>query len=191
MICAVVSAAVLLRYEHASISARTMRVNDAAHTAELNEIRTLQSVNSPLFKLLKRYLCSRRCVVEVQSIWVVLLLENRCSKLLLFRVKDSPSLGINFIELLTDHFEFLEVIGGPVVVKFSLCSKTLTIGSDIAAHHDAVDATPTRAMVLGHVIIFSAVWPEALDRGTSFAAINLRHTKTIDVVHVHVINLLT
>lgn len=160
MICAVVSAAVLFRYEHASISARTMRVNDAAHTDGLNDIRTFQSVNGPLFELLKRYLCSRRCVVEVQSIWVVLLLENRCRKLLLFRVKDSPSLGINLIELLADHFEFLEVIGG-YVVKFSLCFKTSTIGSDIAEHHDAVDATPTRALVLGHVIVFWAIWPEA------------------------------
>lgn len=77
------------------------------------------------------------------------------------------------------------------MVKSSLFFKTSTIGSDIAAHHDAVDATPTRAPVLGHVTVFPPVGPEVLDRGTIFAAINIRHTKTIGVVHVHVINLLT
>lgn len=67
--------------------------------------RTFQSVNRPLFKLFKCYLCSWRDLIEVQTVRIILLLVCRCSKLLLPVIEDSPLFGINSVDILPNHFE--------------------------------------------------------------------------------------
>lgn len=101
--CAAVSAAVLFRYEQASISARTAQVSQ--QTRRLVATRTLQSVNSPLLELLEGDLCSWGDFVEVQSVGIILLLEDRGGKLFLLGVQSRPPLWINFAEILPDHVE--------------------------------------------------------------------------------------
>lgn len=64
---------------------------------------TFQSVDSPLFKLLERDLSGGRHIVEVQTVWIFLLLEGRSCKLPLFVIEDSPSLGVNSMVVLSHH----------------------------------------------------------------------------------------
>lgn len=64
---------------------------------------TFQSVDSPLFKLLERDLSGGRHIVEVQTVWIFLLLEGRSCELLLFVIEDGPSLGVNSMVVLSYH----------------------------------------------------------------------------------------
>lgn len=68
-----------------------MRVLARAVDANRQSKPTLQSVNSPLLKLLKRDLGRGRRVVQVQTVRVFLLLVDWCGKLSLFRIDDSPA----------------------------------------------------------------------------------------------------
>lgn len=64
---------------------------------------TLQSVNGPLFKLLKRDLRRWRNVIEVQAMGIFLLFICRRSKLLLLVIEVRPSFGVNPMDRLSDH----------------------------------------------------------------------------------------
>lgn len=135
--CADISVADLFRYEQDSSSARTKLVHVSwkghwygphAHTL------TLQSVDRPLFKLLEGDLCRRRHLVEVETMWVFLLLVYRGRELLLPVVDDCPSLGINPMHILPDHSaEYLVDWNRVVVVG--------VVGSSFFERRDAIETT--------------------------------------------------
>jgi hypothetical protein len=100
-----VSAAVLLRNEQASISARTGKHCQKNIQQDDLKSHTLQSINRPLFELLEGDLCGGRDVVEIQSIRVILLLVGWGCELLLLVVQSRPPLGVNTIGVLSNHFD--------------------------------------------------------------------------------------
>ena len=65
--------------------------------------RTPETVNGPLLELLKRDVCGGRRRVEIQTVRVVGGLVCRIGELLLAVVEDIAPLGIDAVEILTDH----------------------------------------------------------------------------------------
>ena len=64
---------------------------------------TLQTVDCPLFELLERDLCRRRCVVQVQTVRIILLLVGRCSELPLLVIDCCPAFWVDSMSVLSDH----------------------------------------------------------------------------------------
>lgn len=65
---------------------------------------TSQSIDCPLFELLKGDLCSGGYFIEVQSVGVFLLLVCWGRELLLLMIKCTPPLGIYTVVVLPYHF---------------------------------------------------------------------------------------
>lgn len=68
-------------------------------------IHTPKSVDSPLFKLLKRDICCWRGRVEVESVGILNFFVRRVCKLLLAVVDGSSPFAVVAIEVLTDHID--------------------------------------------------------------------------------------
>jgi hypothetical protein len=67
------------------------------------KIYTLQSVNGPLLELLKRNLCCRWDLVEIETMGIVLLLVCRRRELLFFVVQGGPPFGVDSMKVLSNH----------------------------------------------------------------------------------------
>ncbi len=64
---------------------------------------TSQSINGPLLKVFQSDLSSRRDMIEVQPVGIILLLVRRGSKLFLFVINRGPSLWIDPCRLIPNH----------------------------------------------------------------------------------------
>lgn len=69
----------------------------------LHAVHTFESIDGPLFELLKRDFRSWRRVIDVQPMRIVLLLEGCGGELTFLWVNDGPPLRINSINILSDH----------------------------------------------------------------------------------------
>ena len=65
---------------------------------------TSQTINSPLFKLLKRYVSRGRCDIKVQSMLVLQILVCGRRELFLAMVDIISTFGIDTGKVLSDHF---------------------------------------------------------------------------------------
>lgn len=68
-------------------------------------IHTLESVDGPLFKLLKRDVCCWRGRVEVESVGILHFFVGWVCKLLLAVVGDGSPFAVVSVEVLTDHID--------------------------------------------------------------------------------------
>lgn len=103
MICVTVSAGVLFRKEHASISARTASDQCTCLGAKVNGEVTSQPIDGPSFKLFQADFGGRGKVIEIQPMWILLLLVERRCELLLFMMEFVSSFRIDTIEILPNH----------------------------------------------------------------------------------------
>lgn len=86
-------------------------------------MHTLQSINSPLLKLLEGDFRRRRRIVQVQTMRIVLLLVARRSELSFLMVDSCPAFGINPMRILPDHDVGYVKIGGCCAkVRFEDCT---------------------------------------------------------------------
>ena len=99
-----VSAGVLFRNEQASSSARTGVVSGSSfHRTVRLGTHTSQSIDCPLFKLLKGDLLSRRELIEAQTMRIIMSLINGSCELFLLVVDVVASLWVNAVELWVHH----------------------------------------------------------------------------------------
>jgi len=72
-------------------------------TFNANRSSTFQPIDRPCLKLLQRNLCRRWQHIEIEAVFVVLLLEFCFGKLPLLVVKISAALGVNSGIVVADH----------------------------------------------------------------------------------------
>jgi hypothetical protein len=64
---------------------------------------TLQPINGPLLELFEGDFSSRRCIIDVHAMGIVLLLECCSGKLPFLVINDSPPFRINAVNILSHH----------------------------------------------------------------------------------------
>lgn len=139
-----VSAGVLLRNEHASSSARTVRCQFkvARRSVDVGN-RTSQPVDSPLLELFQCDLGGGGHFVKIQAVRILLVLIEGSCKLPLFVINSAPSLRIDAIEFLLDHGG---LVGSSEMGAVRCAFKRFTSSRDKLVW-ERVDANPCPAFI--------------------------------------------